>query len=244
MTQVNDHLVLVSGLSATGKSACLRNLRNPEGVIYLNCEAGKRLPFKSKFIERTVVDPYQIPSAFDAVAEGKVEAHTIVIDTLTYLLDMYESQYIYRAANGQAAWMDFQQYFKDLMQQKVAGSPCKVIFLAHTKEEYNKATMAMDVAVPVKGALKNNGIESYFSTVISTKKIELGKLEPFKENNKLLEITPQEEMLGYKHVFQTQITKETVGERIRGPMGMWTHEQTYIDNDIQKVLDHLDWYYN
>ena len=35
---LNDHLVLVSGKSATGKSASLKNLENPEGVMYLNCE--------------------------------------------------------------------------------------------------------------------------------------------------------------------------------------------------------------
>jgi len=37
-TQMNDHLVLISGKSAGGKSASLMNLRNPEGVMYLNCE--------------------------------------------------------------------------------------------------------------------------------------------------------------------------------------------------------------
>ena len=41
MTQsVNDNLVLISGKSASGKSACLAGLKNPEGVMYLNCEAG------------------------------------------------------------------------------------------------------------------------------------------------------------------------------------------------------------
>lgn len=41
MTQkVNDQLVLLVGKSATGKSASLMNLRDPEGVLYLNCEAG------------------------------------------------------------------------------------------------------------------------------------------------------------------------------------------------------------
>ncbi len=38
--QVNDHLVLIVGKSAAGKSACLMGLKNPEGVFYLNCEAG------------------------------------------------------------------------------------------------------------------------------------------------------------------------------------------------------------
>jgi ABC-type polar amino acid transport system ATPase subunit len=40
MTTQNDNLVLVCGKSATGKSVSLRNLNKPEGVFYLNCEAG------------------------------------------------------------------------------------------------------------------------------------------------------------------------------------------------------------
>jgi hypothetical protein len=35
----NDHLVLISGASATGKSACLMGLNDPKGVMYLNCES-------------------------------------------------------------------------------------------------------------------------------------------------------------------------------------------------------------
>jgi len=37
---VNDNLILLVGKSATGKSAALMGLKNPEGVMYLNCEAG------------------------------------------------------------------------------------------------------------------------------------------------------------------------------------------------------------
>jgi hypothetical protein len=37
---VNDNLALIVGKSAGGKSASLRNLKNPEGVMYLNCESG------------------------------------------------------------------------------------------------------------------------------------------------------------------------------------------------------------
>lgn len=241
---VNDNLILVVGESSAGKSASLRNLRNPEGVIFLNCEAGKKLPFRSKFQEFTITDPYQIREAFQALEDGKIKGHTVVIDTLTYLLDMYESLYIIGAANGQAAWNNFQQYFKTLMQDYVARAKVNVVFLAHTKATYNEARMEMEVSVPVKGALKNNGIESYFSTVISAKKMTLRNLESYREHNDMLVVSAQEEALGYKHVFQTMITKETVGERIRGPMGMWTDPQTYIDNDLQKVLDHMHTYYS
>jgi len=97
----NDHLVLVSGASATGKSASLMGLKNPEGVIYLNCE-GKKLPFKTKFKELIVTNPQQVYQAF-AEAEKMPEVHTIVIDTLTYLMDMYESTVVLTASDTMKA---------------------------------------------------------------------------------------------------------------------------------------------
>ena len=241
MTAVtNDHLVLLCGKSATGKSASLMGLENPEGVMYLNCEAGKRLPFKSKFMQLTVTDPHQIFEAFD-VAESKPEVHTIVIDSLTYLLDMYESNYVLNATNGMQAWGQFAQYFKNLMQQYVAKSTKNVIFTAHTSDTLNESEMLMETKVPVKGSLKNNGVESYFSIVIASKKVALKALKDYKSD--LLTITPEEEALGFKYVFQTKITKETVNERLRGPLGLFTTQETFIDNNMQLVLNRLREYY-
>ena len=102
MSTVNDHLVLLVGKSATGKSASLMGLENPEGVMYLNCEAGKRLPFKSKFKQYVITDPLQVIEAFDH-AESQKDVHTIVIDSLTYLMDMYESVYVLNATNTMKA---------------------------------------------------------------------------------------------------------------------------------------------
>lgn len=242
MTAVtNDHLVLLCGKSATGKSASLMGLQNPEGVMYLNCEAGKRLPFKSKFMQLTVTDPHQIFEAFD-VAESKPEIHTIVIDSLTYLLDMYESIYVLNSANGMQAWGQFAQYFKNLMQQYVAKSTKSVIFTAHTSDTLNESEMLMETKVPVKGSLKNNGLESYFSVVLASKKVPLKALKDYK--SALLTITPEEEALGFKYVFQTKITKETVNERLRGPLGLFTTQETFIDNNMQLVIDRLKEYYS
>lgn len=236
----NDHLVLLGGKSATGKSASLMGLENPEGVMYLNCESGKRLPFKAKFKQLTVTDPHQIFEAFD-VAETMPDVHTIVIDSLTYLLDMYESVYVLNAANGMQAWGQFAQYFKNLMQQYVAKSTKTVIFTAHTLDTLNETEMLMETKVPVKGALKNNGVESYFSVVISSKKVALKALKDYK--SELLTITPEEEALGFKYVFQTKITKDTVNERLRGPLGLFTTQETFIDNNIQLVINRLKEYY-
>lgn len=153
----NDHLVLLCGKSATGKSASLMHLRNPEGVMYLNCEAGKKLPFRAKFKQYTITDPLQVMEAFQA-AENMEDIHTIVIDSLTYLLDMYESVYVLKSSNTMQAWGQFAQYFKELMQQYVARSTKNVIFTAHTVDTLNENEMVIETKVPVKGSLKNNGI--------------------------------------------------------------------------------------
>ena len=238
--KVNDNLVLIAGKSSTGKSASLMGLENPEGVMYLNCESGKKLPFKTKFKQYVITDPLQVFEAFEA-AENMPEVHTIVIDTLTYLMDMYESLYVYNSTNTQKAWGDFAQFYKALMQNYVAKSSKNVIFLAHTSDSLNEAEMTMETKVPVKGSIKNNGIESYFSVVISTKKVSLKALRDYSSN--LLNITPDEEALGFKYVFQTRLTKDTVGERMRGPLGLFETKETFIDNNAQLVLNRLHDYY-
>lgn len=240
MNETNDHLVLLCGKSATGKSASLMQLQNPEGVLYLNCEAGKRLPFKAKFLQKTVTDPLQVNEAFDW-AETKPEIHTIVVDSLTYLLDMYESLYVLNAANTMQAWGQFAQFYKILMQQHVARSTKRIIFIAHTADTLNDGEMVMETKVPVKGSLKNNGIESYFTVVIASKKVPLKTLKDY--GSKLLNITPEEEALGFKYVFQTKITKDSVNERLRGPLGLFETKESFIDNNMQLVLDRLKEYY-
>jgi len=127
------------------------------------------------------------------------------------------------------------------MSQYVAKSTKNVIFLAHTTDVMNEAEMVNETLVKVKGSLMNHGIESFFSTVISCKKVNLKKLEGY--DSSLLNIDAEEEMLGFKYVFQTRLTKETVNERMRSSLGMWTSDETYIDNNIQHVITRLHEYY-
>ena len=241
---VNDHLVLLSGKSAAGKSASLMGLNKPEnkpeGVWYANTEAGKKLPFRAKFRQFTINDPMQIYELF-AEAENHPEVHTIVIDSLTYLMEMYESIYVLPSTNTMAAWGQFAQYFKNLMQQYVATSTKNVVFIAHTVDELNEEEMVRETKVPIKGSLKNNGIESYFTCVISAKKKKLKDLEGY--SSELLNISPEEEALGFKYVFQTKLTKDTVNERLRGPLGLWETEETFIDNNMATVFNRLHEYY-
>lgn len=241
--ETNNQLALISGLSGTGKSASLRTIRNQERWIYLNTEAGKRLPFKNKFMNVRVEDPYDIWDYFDEASRNLDKTDGIIVDSVTFMMDMFESMYIVGASDTQKGWQNYQQFFKKLLQSKVVAFPKPVLMLAHTLAVYNESTLSFDVAVPIKGALKNNGIEAYFSTVVSAKKVNIKDLKDYRENNDLLHISEEEETLGYKHVFQTKITKATIGERIRSPMGMFTKEQTFMDNDAQLLLDHLHAFY-
>jgi len=235
----NTNLVLVGGKSASGKSASLLFMPDPEGVLYLNCE-NKRLPFVSKFQEYKITDPMVILEAFK-FAETQARIHTIVIDTITFMMDMYESLYVIPAVNGQKAWGEYFQFWQTLLLNHVAKSTKNVICYAHTSDQMDKANMVMETLVKVKGSLMNKGIESYFSTVINSKKVPLTELD--EANTPLLTFSDDDTDLGFKYVFQTRLTKDTVNERIRSPLSMWTKAETYIDNDIKKVIDRLHTYY-
>jgi hypothetical protein len=241
MTQsINDQLVLIVGESGSGKSSSLMNLPNHERVMYLNCESGKRLPFRNKFKTFIITDPIQVLEAFDHALNNPA-FDTIIVDTLTFLMDMFETQYVLGSTDTMKGWSNYGQFFKQLMQDKVANSDKTVIILAHTRAEHDTVNMEMRVNVPIKGALKNNGVEAYFSTVVSAKKTSLKDLKEYPSD--LLNITEQDQMLGFKHTFQTQLTKTTIGERIRSPMGLFTRDQTFMDNDAGMLMKHLNEYY-
>lgn len=236
----NDQLVLIVGYSATGKSAALRNIRDKPGWMYLNCESGKRLPFKNDFDSYRIEDPYQVHEAFD-YGIGNTGTKGIIVDSLTFLMDMFETQYVLPSANTMKAWGDYAQYFKILMQQKVTAFNRPTLITAHVKDDLDEKAMEIKTSVPIKGSLKNNGIEAYFSTVVAAKKVSVKDLKGYE--NDMLTVTEEDTDLGYKHVFQTRPTKNTTGERIRSPMGMFAKNETYIDNDAQVLLDHLDKFY-
>jgi hypothetical protein len=243
-TEFNDQMFLIGGLSGKGKSAALRNIRNQPKWLYLNAEAGKRLPFRNDFINVRVQDPYHVGAYVDDAINNPDKVDGIIIDSSTFLMDMFETMYIRTATNTQQAWGDYSNYFKDLLQVRLVRFGKPVIVIAHVLENYedNGGILTLKKSVPIKGALKNNGVEAYFSTVVEATTKPLKDLEGYE--SELLTITEDEEELGFKYVFQTRLTKETVGTRIRSPMGMFSKKETFIDNDAQKVLDRLHQFYD
>ena len=56
-------------------------------------------------------------------------------------------------------------------------------------------------------------------------------------------ITEDDIELGFKNVFQTRLTKDTVNERLRENRNMWKKNETFIDNNIDIVLNRLNEFY-
>lgn len=236
------NVLLVVGFSTNGKSTSLKDIVNQDKWIYLNAESGKRLPFQSKFKEITITDPYDVHAYLQDVIDappGAVEG--VIIDSVTFLMDMFETLYVKDSADSRAAWGDYAHFFKKMVYDYFPKITCPIIVLAHVRDELNEKEQETKTIIPVKGSLKNNGLEAFFTTIVSAKKKRLKDLDGYSSD--LLDITEDEQIDGFKYVYQTRTTKGSTGERIRSPIGMFTREQTFIDNNAQAVIDHMTKYY-
>lgn len=235
----NNHIVLVMGKPNTGKSTSLRNLKNQESMIYLNTDL-KALPFKSKFLKTIdVADAMDVIGYIQQIEEVPTVTGA-VLDTLTFLMSMYERQYVLNSTNTQKAWGDYGNFYRDFIHAIKSGTKDYAI-LAHEDTILNEQTMQMESKVPVKGSVGKTGVEADFTTILSTKEIPVKKLEAYQ--NDLLHITDEEREDGVKRVFCTRISKEFIGDKTRSAMGLWKRNELFIDNDLDQVFTRLREYY-
>lgn len=238
MTQ-NKNIVLVMGKPNTGKSTSLMKMKNQNKMVYLNTDL-KELPFKGKFCKEVEVADALSVLEYIGQIEQEPAVEGAVLDTLTFLMSMYERQYVANAVNGQKAWGDYGNFYKEFIHAIKAGTKDYAI-LAHADSELNEQSMQMETRVPIKGAVGRVGVEADFTTILSTKQMPIKKLDGFE--NDLLHITDEEREDGFKYVFVTRVTKEYVGEKMRSAMGLWNRNELYIDNDLNQVFDRLKAYY-
>jgi len=235
----NNHIVLVMGKPNTGKSTSLRNLKNQESMIYLNTDL-KALPFKSKFLKTIdVADAMDVIGYIQQIEEVPTVTGA-VLDTLTFLMSMYERQYVLNATNTQKAWGDYGNFYRDFIHAIKSGTKDYAI-LAHEDTILNEQTMQMESKVPVKGSVGKTGVEADFTTILSAKEVSVKKLEAYQ--NDLLHITDEEREDGVKRVFCTRISKEFIGDKTRSAMGLWKRNELFIDNDLDQVFTRLREYY-
>ena len=237
----NKNIVLVMGRPNTGKSTSLRNL-NQSNMVYLNTDM-KETPFKDKFHTSIEVDDARDVLDYVEEIEGNNEISGAVLDTITFLMSMYERQYVAPMAGtkqGQAAWGDYGNFYREVIHAIKAGTKDYAI-LAHEDTQLNEQNMSMETRVPIKGAVGKIGCEADFTTILSSKQIPIKKLEGIE--NSLLTITDQEREDGVKYVFCTRVNKDSIGEKMRSAIGLWSREELYIDNDLDLVFKRLKEYY-
>lgn len=224
------------------------NIRNQDSWVYLNCENNKALPFKNTFKNIQIKTPEQVHQVFTVIAEQMQKEDDsnkksgIVIDSLTFLMNMYENLRINECqGDTRAAWKNYGKFFNDLMSKYIAMCKLPVVVTAHVQDTFNEETQKWESFIPVKGALKTTTLEAFFTCILYAKVVPLKDLEDYQ--NDLLHITEDDKIDGFKHVFQTRLTAKTTGEKIRGPLGLFSRQETYIDNDVQQVIDRLTEFY-
>ena len=236
----NKNVILIMGRPNVGKSHSLIGLKNPEKIAYFNTDL-KELPFPSKFkINKEISSPYDILAYIDEIEEKGKGIETVVLDTLTYLFDMFENQIIGNAVDTQQAWGEYGQFYQTLLNKIKKGTK-NYIILAHEAETYDKKEMVNDVSVPLKGATRRKGVEGDFSNILQARTISIATANQFP--NDYLHISDDEREDGIKRVFVTRITADTLGHKIRSSYQLWKREELYIDNNIDAVLTKIQDYY-
>lgn len=232
---------MIMGKPNTGKSTSLRNM-DQESMIYLNADL-KELPFADRFMSNVEIADANDVLGFIQDIEAEEGVTGAVLDTVTFLMQMFERQYVAPFAGtktGQSAWGDYGNFYRNFIHAIKAGSKSYVI-MAHEDESLNEQSAMMESRVPVKGAVGKVGVEADFTTILRSMQIPVKKLEGFE--NDLLHITDEEREDGVKYVFQTRITKESAGAKMRSAMGLWSRNELYIDNDVKQVFDRLNKFY-
>lgn len=237
---MSKRVVVVTSLSGMGKSTSLRNLDN---AIHLNCEEGKDIPFSLKnktfFKSAHMTSPTQVIESIQW-AEDKPQVETIIIDGLNFLMDMFESQCIYKSEDTRAAWNDYAQFFKDLVHNITLSSK-DFIILCHVAYKYNEENMAVEATIPVKGSLSKAGLQASFTTVIGADMVKIEDIEKYP--NDLLHITEGDREDGFKYVLQTRKLAGFKNTLIKVPLGVFDRKEVFIDSDMALVMQRLREYY-
>jgi hypothetical protein len=247
MSDDNKRVVLIAAPPSTGKTHSLFKMAKDGGVAYLNTDL-KDPPFripKGGMKRLEITEPWMAHHAIEDLEENYPEVYTVILDTITFLMNQYETQYVIGDERGHgAAWGEYAQFYNQVMHA-IKSSAKNYIILAHTSTSYNEKELANETKVPIKGSVGKIGPEADYNIILSSRKISTKELKPYlTKDNKLLTLTEREKRLGFKYVFQTDLTKESLDLKIRSPMGLWEEEELFIDNDIALVTQRVTEYYS
>ena len=217
----NKKLLLIVGESGSGKTSSLRNMPL-EKTVYIDTDRKSIKSFKGMdklrdWVKLDYID-HMIPGLNSL--EDDDECEYIVIDTMSFALDMFVAQKIDTAADTRAAWGQYKQWFNDVMH--IAKSSKKsYIFLTHSKTAYNEQAMTQSTFAYAQGSIYGN-IEAHFAVVAYAHKYVDKDGMP-------------------KHGFLVNPTRETLSLSAKSSMGMF-EKPLVEDNDVMLLFEAIDNY--
>ncbi len=237
-----NRTLFIAGMSNTGKSTSLRNLKDRNHYAYMNAD-DKALPIggaNAFLVNERITEPEDILAYYDQLEEAD-QCKGIILDTITYLMALYERKVVNTSSNTMEGWKNYGVFYKDL-NDRIKSSNKTHIIMGHTDTALNEQSGNMESRILVKGAVGKLGVEGDHTFIVTSKQMPVTKLQAFK--TPLLTYSDHELASGMKYVFSTVLTKSNIGDRTRAPMGCWDISEQYIDNDVQLVLDRMDQFYS
>ena len=216
-----DKTILVIGDTGTGKTSSLEDLPL-ESTVYINVD-DKMIPFKANRLYKHVVlqNTEQLLNGMDAQEEDP-QVEYVVVDTLTFLGDMFYAEHIENSSNGMKAWGDYKSYINKVLR---AGKKSKkhYIFLAHAADVYDEKEMITKTFAKIQGSLKGGGLEQHFTFVLYTQVIKGPDGLP-------------------QYVFQTNKSRQNMGVSAKTPRGVFDEPYTE-NNSIMEVFKRIEQFY-
>ncbi len=216
-----DKTLLIVGDTGTGKTTSMEDLPLKH-TIYINVD-GKMLPFRAKSLYKHVnlESTEQLINGMIA-AEDDPQVEFVVVDTLTFLGDMFYTEHIEHASNGMAGWAAYKSYINKVLNMAKKSSK-HYVFLAHAQDVYDEKEMITKSFGKIQGSLKGGGLEQHFTFVLYSQVVKGDDGMP-------------------KYVFQTNKSKQNMGVSAKTPRGIFTEPYTEA-NSIREVFHAIDTYY-
>lgn len=210
-----SQVVCIMGESGSGKTTSCRNL-DPSTTFYIDCDL-KGLSWKGWRKQYNVENknyykgnfPTMVMKYLDNINKNAKHIKTVVIDTLNGIMIGEEMRS--RSNKNYDKWTDLAGYVYDIVEYALTvRDDLNVVFIAHTQTETNDLGYTFTRIKTSGRKLDKISLESKFTTVLLSKKID------------------------DSYVFETQSNNSTA----KSPMGAF--ETLMIPNDIVTVLEALD----
>jgi len=219
MNEIIDKTVLCVADTGCGKTSSLRGL-DLSKVCYVNVDS-KPIPFRHADLNKniTLENTAQLINGMEQI-EGDDSVEYCVIDTISFLADMFYAEHIENSSNGMKGWADYKSYLLKVINM-AKRSRIHYIFLAHSADVYDDKEMITKTFSKVQGSLKGGGLEGHFTYV-------------------LYNIVKADADGMPEYLYLTNKTKGYVGVSAKTPFEMI---DTWIKNDITIFFDAVDTYH-